>query len=494
MKKITNFIIDSSNLSAAGLSKTFTVSGEKDAEFTLQVFNTPTGVSDLADFYDFTSLSFTAGFVSTNNLNVKMTGDSFSGTIKFPTNASGDTYTILLLAPPDKDTELTFGSGKNSHSTTITQVADRVITFSPSTATSGSYQTFPTTTSTGSSAITNNITETLDWDIKNTASDAKGFGLRLTRQPIDTDWYFTTTETVNSLLDGTIEAIYSTVDGATSSSTAVTLDEIYTEAAGGLISVGDFVYGTGVTGGTTVAAVNVSGDPKDITLSAAMSISDGVTLTFVTASEYVIVDDLTDIVEGMYVTAVSGSGNYLNGTPTIVAVDTLKKVLTLSSDQAFVDNITLTFQARGSSVIHDAIGASLDFSSWNASVTSATSAALTKTVRGDSSSTTVQLNGTYGISGGNFVTVTGLGVVNTSQNAVVTNRTSSGDATASEAAGEIIMTLDQTGVTTGTTLYFTGSTETVTIANIITVNSYPSANRTIYLDLDNFITIGVNTA
>ena len=83
MKKITNFIIDSSNLSAAGLSKTFTVSGEKDAEFTLQVFNTPTGVSDLADFYDFTSLSFTAGFVSTNNLNVKMTGDSYNGQFNF---------------------------------------------------------------------------------------------------------------------------------------------------------------------------------------------------------------------------------------------------------------------------------------------------------------------------------------------------------------------------------------------------------------------------
>ena len=494
MKKITNFIIDSSNLSAAGLSKTFTVSGEKDAEFTLQVFNTPTGVSDLADFYDFTSLSFTAGFVSTNNLNVKMTGDSFSGTIKFPTNASGDTYTILLLAPPDKDTELTFGSGKNSHSTTITQVADRVITFSPSTATSGSYQTFPTTTSTGSSAITNNITETLDWYIENTASDAKGFGLRLTRQPIDTDWYFTTTETVNSLLDGTIEAIYSTVDGATSSSTAVTLDEIYTEAAGGLISVGDFVYGTGVTGGTTVAAVNVSGDPKDITLSAAMSISDGVTLTFVTASKYVIVDDLTDIVEGMYITAVSGSGNYLNGTPTIVDINTDTKTLTLSSNQAFIDGITLTFQARGSSVIQDVIGASLDFSSWNSSVTSATSAALTKTVRGNSDdSTTVQLNGTYGISGGNFVTITGLGIVNTSENLVVTNRTSSGDATASEAAGEIIMTVTQTELTIGSTIYFTGSTETVTIANDITINSYPSANRTIYLDLDNFITVGVNT-
>ena len=497
MKKITNFIIDRSSLTAAGSTRAFTVNGEKDAEFTLQVFNSPTGASDLLDFYDFASLSFTAGVTTKNSLKIKMTSNSYSGVIKFPTNASGDTYTILLLTPPDKDTELTFGSGKNSHSTTIVQYANSTLTFTPATATSGSYQTFPTSvTSTGSIAMSNSVTETLNWDIKNTASDAKGFGLRLIRQPIDTDWYFTTTDVVNNLLDGTIEGVYSTVDGATSSSTRVVLDEEHTFAAGGPIRVGDYVYGTGVTGGTTVTAVNPDDDnTKELTLSAAMSISDGVTLTFVTPTIGLVVDDLTDLVEGMYITAVSGSGNYLNGKPTITSIDTNSNKLELSLEQAFVDNITLTFEARGSNMIQEVTGANIDFSNWNPNITSATSAALTKTVRGDSdSSTTITLNGTRGISGGNFVTISGLGLVNTSTNFVVTNRTSSGDATASEAGGEIITTLAQANLTVGSTLYFTGSTKTVTLTNEIKIISHPLVNKTIYLNLDNFITVGVNTA
>ena len=38
------------------------------------------------------------------------------------------------------------------------------------------------------------------------------------------------------------------------------------------------------------------------------------------------------------------------------AINTNTKTLTLSSVQAFVDDITLTFQARGGSVIKKAIG------------------------------------------------------------------------------------------------------------------------------------------
>ena len=166
--------------------------------------------------------------------------------------------------------------------------------------------------------------------------------------------------------------------------------------------------------------------------------------------------------------------------------------MTLSIAQAFVDDITLVFQARGSNVIKKATGANIDFSGWNADVTSAVSTQLTKTVRGDSdASTTVALNGTYGISGGGFVSITGLGMVNTSANYVVTNRTSSGDATASSAAGEIITTLAQSSLTVGSTLYFTGSTQKVTITNTIPISRNPDADRTIYLNLDNFITVGV---
>ena len=496
MKKITNFIIDRSDLVATAPSiRSFTVSGEKDAEFILQVFDTPSSTSDPVAFYDFATKSFSTTFTSASSLNVKMKSTIFVSNISFPVNASGDTYTILLLTPPNKDTELGFGSGKNSYSTTIAQVVNATLTFTPSSGTSAAYGTPPTTTSTASPAITSGITETVDWTLTNTETDANGFGLILTRQPLDTDWYFTTTETVDSLKGGALEAIYSTVNGETSSSTAVTIDADYREAAGGQIDTGFFVLGTGVTGGTTVAAVNVGDDVYDLTLSAAMSIGDGVTLTFIKPDTRIIVDDLTDLVEGMYVTAASGTNAYLNGTPTIVNIDTDTKMIELSARQGFADGITLTFQARGSSAIQEVTGANIDFSNWNANVdTVSLPTPFTKTIRATGSNTVIALNNTYGLTGGGYVTISGLNVVNTSANTI---QSVSADADGAGTDGTITVQVAQTtNLAVGTKINISGdgiglgSRETLDIDNEITINSYPSTNRTIYLNLDNFITVG----
>ena len=77
----------------------------------------------------------------------------------------------------------------------------------------------------------------------------------------------------NRLTDLTLtnDVVTDTVNGAVSSSTSVTLDN-----GSSLIKVGQVVSGTGVTAGTTVAAISGT----TLTLSAAMSIADGVTLTF----------------------------------------------------------------------------------------------------------------------------------------------------------------------------------------------------------------------
>ncbi len=488
MKNITGFTINQSTLLQTSSNRQFTITGETGAEFLLQVFNTSTGTSDQIDFYNFSTGSFTSDVSSETTLNVKMVGKNYSGSISFPTNTSADTYTILLLAPPDKDTVLSVGTNKHSHVITIDQVPNTTLTFTPiSAASSANYKTFPSSvTSVNSPALPSNASEPVNWDIENTESDARGFGLRLIRQPIDTDWYFTASDTVNNRLDNTIEKIFSTVDGTVGGSTAVTLDADYTNASGGIIEVGDYVFGEGVTVGTTVAAVNVGGDAKDITLSASMTIEDGVELEFITATTEIIIDDLTDIVEGMVISAVSGTNAYLIGTPTITSINTATNTLTLSAAQAFVDDITLAFQARGSSSIKKSTGANIDFSGWNADVTSATSAELTKTVRSDSSGTTVDLNGTYGIAGGNHVTIAGVGVNNASTNTVVS-------VSASSSSGSMVMTLAQNvgvGLAQGAKLYFTGSTQKVTIINTIPVSRNPDANRTIYLDLDNFITVG----
>ena len=131
MKKINSFNINENDLSAVSAVRSFTVTGELDASFILQAFD----ASDPVKFYDFATRSFSTTYTSTSSLKVKMSGGgSYKNIINFPANASGDTYTILLIAPLDKETELTFGQGKNSYSTTITQVVDTVLTFTAYTA------------------------------------------------------------------------------------------------------------------------------------------------------------------------------------------------------------------------------------------------------------------------------------------------------------------------------------------------------------------------
>ena len=62
--------------------------------------------------------------------------------------------------------------------------------------------------------------------------------------------------------------------------------------------------------------------------------------------------------------------------------------------------------------------------------------------------------------------------------------------TASSSAGSIVVQLDQTGLKTGTTLYFKGSTRIITIKGSIIINQHPNSARTVKLNLDNFITLG----
>ena len=60
---------------------------------------------------------------------------------------------------------------------------------------------------------------------------------------------------------------------------------------------------------------------------------------------------------------------------------------------------------------------------------------------------------------------------------------------ASSSAGSVVVQVSQE-VVTGTIITFKGSTQTITITGTLIIKSYPDANRTINLNLDNFITAG----
>tara|TARA_R100000329_G_scaffold42469_1_gene39444 strand:+ start:294 stop:1556 length:1263 start_codon:yes stop_codon:yes gene_type:complete len=207
------------------------------------------------------------------------------------------------------------------------------------------------------------------------------------------------------------------------------------------------------------------------------------------SSKTVVVNDLTDLAVGMELTYTTGTTTP-SSTTTITAIDTATKTLSLSSAQSLGNGNTMTFRAYGFKNIANAIGLLMT----TKSTASALGKVVTKTVRSNvSSSTTITLNGTRDVSGGNFVTYTGLGVDNSSTNTVTTNRTDGSTATASASAGEIIVTNAQT-LTAGTVLTFDGCVGGFTFTHTLSIAQYPSTNRTINIDVDRFITVGVQNA
>ena len=262
-------------------------------------------------------------------------------------------------------------------------------------ATSASFTFVTDKTSTGNNA--SNVVKTLKFDqnITNTATDATGFGLRLIRQPLETDFVFMHADTVNGAI---------------------------------------------------------------------------------TSSNKVVIDDLTDIGVGMIIISITGGGT-LTGTPTIIAIDEDKKELTLSSAQTFSDGTTLHFRAIGLDNIRKAAGIGFTFE--NLSVTADE---ISKICASTASSTTIPIQGTYGISGGGHVTISGVNIVNTSANTVQSVSASADD-------GSIVMQVSQT-VKAGSKIYFHGSTDTIRLKGNLIIDQYPTKDQSIYFVVDNFITAG----
>ena len=154
----------------------------------------------------------------------------------------------------------------------------------------------------------------------------------------------------------------------------------------------------------------------------------------------------------------------------------------LSAAQTFADGITLTFRAWGSRLIsqlNDNMG--IKFEDLESSVTQ-----LTKTVRTTATGTTININGTRGISAGSTVTVRGIDINNSATNVI----TGVSGAAADSGAGSITMTLAQT-IKVGSKIYIDGCGLSTNIKGKIILNKFPSSNTTIYLDVDNIFTPGV---
>jgi hypothetical protein len=178
------------------------------------------------------------------------------------------------------------------------------------------------------------------------------------------------------------------------------------------------------------------------------------------------------------------------GATLITAIDTSTKIVTFGKPVAFEDGETMTFRAYGPTIINDAIG--LNFTPGNVNKSPRI---LTKTVeaRGgvteatDGSSANIALPNTLGIGVG--FSYSGFGVNNESSN-LITGVTPDGDGSGND--GLIVVGLAQ-ALRDGTVLTFNDTFKQIDFDGVITISQYPSANKTINLDLDKILTVGAGS-
>lgn len=120
MALITGVNINNATLRTGATDLPIKVIGDANAIFSVQV----TRSSD-SRFYDFKTKTFAATVTSQSRL-INQSPGIF--TLAIPAAASGDTYTIIIMAEPHYDTALSIGNGIR-YATTVTQKGNATITF-----------------------------------------------------------------------------------------------------------------------------------------------------------------------------------------------------------------------------------------------------------------------------------------------------------------------------------------------------------------------------
>lgn len=414
MNIINSFIIDTSDMSADAQQRAFEVEGSVGSKFLILALQDST-----LKYYNFSSGTFEAGHVLDSNLIVTMSKSTYRDSFSMPTG--GGDFLIKLI--PLEDTLAGGGiyvtneegdiikEGSVSAAAfnrKITKIGSNItLTFQPNSDTVNAggdpfYGTFPTFTSVGFGV--QNKTTPFSLTIDNVVSDQSGFGfiVQAEAQDITEEFFFySVTDTVN----------------------------------------------------------------QDVN-----------------ASTTVVVDDLTGIVVGTKIYGVS-SGS-LSGTPSVTSIDTTTKTLTLSAAQTFGDGITLTFRSYGKANIKSALG--LNFSVVRSPITTFNS--VTQVVRASSSgsSTNVALVNTFGVSAG--TEIKGL------QSISGTTVSSITQADADGSNSNAVIVISAASITKkGQKLAFGKTSTQAVISGIIKVSEYPSANASIKLDIDKFLTPGTSS-
>ena len=542
-KIIKGFTINTDDIKQAGETRDFVITADKGAVFSLQIKNEDN------NYYDFNNKTFssTPSFLK----DVKVTSNSYKGSIKFPKVSDADHYDVYLFAETNYDTfhkeynEVRFidgsldinsstGSDSNLVQKIIYQTLDVTVTISsnsPGSLVLGSAGTSTITTS--RNAKSSLIPFSFNFTVSGTRS------LVIDRQPNQSDVFSSLQITVGSAVDIQGENIYptlggdptgsGTVDGAVTSGVKVVLDQ----NVASVMTVGDRITGSGITGDTikdpvTVVALNPDGDNvKEFSMSKAVALSDGVALSFFKqANHRWSLPDISKLTPGMKVTAssyfpesnvtikdykvINRTKNYETGgfDETVVveipALDTLgiqasttrnstTNIATTTqagnvtfSKQAYLTygGVAAKFYAYGTEQIKTATGYDVEFSDLEVALTEIS----TTTTSAPSNATSWNIASAVGIVE-NVSTVSGIGIDASAVDPTVTTITNVGGATWDNSGAATITVSAAQTLENGIGLKFAGASNVITISGNIKFNKVGNEDITFSFDLEKFITM-----
>jgi hypothetical protein len=373
-------------------------------------------------FYDWTTDTFTSGHSPKNNLSVTMSSSFFQRNIVFPSGGGTGGTYVLKLITLDEPTT----GGFNVISRDIEkQTTETTMTFKPaSDVSSTKYATLPSSTSVGTGSDV--VSTSFSFKVETATSDVGGFGLR--------------------------------PEASSFENITILNEHLQTSAHR------NCYYQI-----TKTITSNPAGD--------------GV------SSAKVILSNVSELAVGTQVYYHKTTTKPAS-TTTITAIDSDTNVVDFNNAVAFEDGETITFRAYGQKYIKYALGIDFTLDAINIVDTGS----VVKTVRADGgvseatdgSSTTICLNNTLGITGGNVIGYRGEGVDNSSSNAVtsVTADPSGGD------GDGLIVVQNAQELTAGTQLTFANTFTYVTFSGETRMENFPSSNKEINLDLDLLLTTG----
>ena len=359
MKSINNITIDMLPMPSAVTTRSFTVEGDPGAVFTMTVIN------EDGHFYNFSEdASVALAFSATPaNLELKTIDDTgiYTGNIQFPAITDDDHYIITLYADASSGTTLDKSLSNNEIYILprIQKYHDTTITFAVASAgSSGTYTANPpasnVTFTRPSYLVKQSVRQakTISWSVALSSSQ-----FIIARQPIASDFRFTTTKDTKT----------------SGSGTSLELKDIQG------LSVGMIVSGTGIASDSVIT--NIKKGYLDANKS---------------------YDDVS-----VYTIPVSTKKDLENND---ILIDDVGGTVTIDKSSTFVADRTLTFTGKGSD--HAKTFNDTSFSIKNLALT--IDAVTTTTDAVVSNSTTIPITSTNGIKAADTVLMTGIGVTDSS--------------------------------------------------------------------------------